>query len=75
MAIRDPLLNDFELMEVTAVKITTYFKERLEKLRIENDSYDSHESTRGRIAEIKDFQKALCSSQDNATAIKTNPMI
>lgn len=74
MAIRDPLLNDFELMEVTAVKITTYFKERLEKLRIENDSYDSHESTRGRIAEIKDFQKAINSTKDNATAIKINPM-
>ncbi len=71
---RDPLLNDFERMEVTAVKIIKYFDDRLTKLRLENDSYDSHVSTRGRIAEIKDFQKAILPKDTKETRSKINSM-
>ena len=71
---RSPLVNDFEKMEVTAVKIIKYFDNRLAKLRLDNDSYDSHESTRGRIAEIKDFQKAILPNEPTETRSNTNSM-
>ena len=59
MAKREPLLNDFEQLDPAVAKIIKYFKERLTKLRIENDTFDAPAGTRGRIAEIKDFQKLL----------------
>ncbi len=59
MAKREPLLNSFEQLDPTAQKILKYFSDRLTKLRLDNDSYDSDRTTRGRIAEIKDFFKTL----------------
>lgn len=59
MALREPLLNEFEQLDPTTQKIVKYLSDRLTKLRLDNDSYDSDQSTRGRIAEIKDFFKAL----------------
>ena len=59
MAKREPLLNDFEQLDPSAEKIINYLKGRLVKLRLDNDSYDSDRTTRGRIAEIKDFLKTL----------------
>ncbi len=56
-------LNDFEKMEPAAVKIIEYFSKRLTKLRIDNDKFDSDISTRGRIAEIKAFQKFLATKK------------
>ena len=68
MVLHEPLLNNYEKMEPAAEKIIKYFAARLIKLRIENDSFESDPSTRGRIAEIKDFQKML----EPKKAIKTS---
>ena len=59
MSSRGPLLTDAELMIPAVAKILAHFAARLTKLREENDNYDSDQSTRGRIAEIKDFKKAI----------------
>ena len=55
----DPLLTEIDLMNPAIIKILKYFDDRLTKLRIDNDSFNAHESTRGRIAEIKDFNKVI----------------
>jgi len=59
MSKREPLLAPQELMIPAVAKILAYFDEKLTKLRIANDSINADVSTRGRIAEIKDFQKAV----------------
>ena len=57
--IEGPILNEQELMQPCVMKIVKYFEERLAKLRIDNDPLDAPLSIRGRIAEIKSFQKNL----------------
>jgi len=54
-----PLITEFELNQSGVRKLIEYFDNRLIKLREQNDNYKAHRSTRGRIAEIKDFQKII----------------
>lgn len=59
MSNKPPLLNDPELMGPGIAKILEYFDNRLTKLREDNDSFTADIHIRGRIAEIKAFQKAI----------------
>ena len=59
MSDKTPLLTQIDLMNPAVIKIIKYFDDRLTKLRIENDSFTAHESTKGRIAEIKYFNLAV----------------
>ena len=68
MANKEPLLNEMDLMNPAVAKIIKYFDDRLTKLRLDNDSYNAHESTRGRIAELKDFKKAVSPKQHKETS-------
>ena len=64
-----PLLTDADLMDPAVIKILKYFENRLTKLREDNDSFTAHESTKGRIAEIKAFNRAIKPKQPKETNI------
>ena len=68
MANKEPLLNEQDLMSPAVAKIIKYFDDRLTKLREANDSFDAHPSTKGRIAEIKDFKTAVTPKQHKETS-------
>lgn len=57
--LKDPLLTDYELIGPSVQKIVKYFEDRLIELRLANDDPRADRLTRGRIAEIKTFNKAL----------------
>ena len=59
MPTKEPLLTEADLMNPAVAKIIKYFEDRLTKLREDNDSFNAHPSTKGRIAEIKTFNKAV----------------
>lgn len=59
MANREPLLTEADLMNPAVIKILEYFTKRLTKLRIANDKFDAEIHIRGRIAEIKEFNKII----------------
>jgi len=73
--LNEPLLTQGDLMNPAVIKIIKYFDDRLTKLRIDNDSFNAHESTKGRIAEIKSFNLAVTpkvstnSSNDRTSAL------
>jgi len=56
---KEPLLNDFELQHEGVQKILHYFEARLIELRIQNDNPKADRLTRGKIAEIKSFNKII----------------
>lgn len=62
-------MSEFELAQSGVRKILEYFDDRLIKLREQNDNYKAHRSTRGRIAEIKDFNKLLSPNDKMKTSI------
>ena len=75
MSNKPPLLSDPELMSPGIAKILEYFDNRLTKLRIDNDSFNADIHIRGRIAEIKAFQKAIHPKQQkpsNSIVIRMN---
>lgn len=65
MSNKTPLLSDPELMSPGIAKILEYFDHRLTKLREDNDSFTAEIHIRGRIAEIKAFQKIIRPRQEN----------
>lgn len=74
MSRKEPLLAPAELMIPAVAKLLQYFDERLSKLRIANDNIDADVSTRGRIAEIKDFKKAICPKLPDEVVTRTSAM-
>tara|TARA_R110000803_G_scaffold5230_6_gene17352 strand:+ start:5964 stop:6188 length:225 start_codon:yes stop_codon:yes gene_type:complete len=68
MANKEPLLTEIDLMNPAVAKIIKYFDDRLTKLRIDNDKFDADIHIRGRIAEIKAFNRAVKPKQPKETS-------
>ncbi len=74
MSNKPPLLTDMDLMNPAVAKIIKYFDDRLTKLREDNDSFTADVHIRGRIAEIKAFNKAVKPKQNKETNNMKSPM-
>ena len=70
----EPLLNDYELSQPGVQKILDWFHSRLNLHRVKNDDLDASPLLRGRIAEIKDFHKAINPKIKNHGIAKNDAM-